>query len=60
MSITTRYKRITLDNGAIIEIPEQTGLPEVPVASDSSDSLDARLKRIEDRLALLAQRDGVL
>ena len=57
MSITTRYKRITLDNGAIIEIPEQTGLPEVPVASDR---LDARLKRIEDRLALLEQRDRVL
>ena len=52
MTIITTYRRIELDNGAIIEVPEQTGLPEL----SRTDSFDDRLKRIEDRLATLLTR----
>lgn len=51
MSITTRYERITLDNGAVIEFPVQAGLPVQP-----QERIEDRLQRIEDRLATLLTR----
>ena len=58
MSITTRYERITLDNGAIIEIPEQTGLPEVPATTESEAESIGALEGIKisvDEFPILAE-----
>lgn len=54
MTITTRYERMTLDNGAVIEFPVQDGLPLS--APEPQERIEDRLQRIEDRLAILLTR----
>ena len=52
MSITTRYERITLDNGAVIEFPVQEGLP----IQEPQERIEDRLQRLENLLTLLINR----